>query len=116
MPNNEYLPIAVHDEFVKRVEDHMDDFEKRTDAEHKRQNKRIEVIEDHVEEIAKLATSVERLAVSVDHMVQELKDQGERLKALEDRDGDKWRTVGMYIGTSIIGLIIGYLASKFGLK
>lgn len=103
--SDNYLPIAVHDEFVKRIE-----------AETHRQNKRIEVIEDHVAEITKLATSVEKLAISMDHMVQEQKEQGERLKVLENRDGDKWRTIGMYIGTSIIGLIIGYLASKFGLN
>jgi len=102
--DNDYLLVSVHEEFAKRI-----------DEEHKRQNKRIEIIEDHVCEITKLATSVEKLALSMDHMVTEQKEQGERLKVLEDRDGDTWRAVSRYIMTAVISLIIGYLASKFGL-
>lgn len=95
---------SVHDEVVKRIED-----------ENNRQNKRIEVIEDHVCEITKIATNVEKLAVNMEHMVSELKDQGIRLKALEDRDGDLWRKIISYSITAILSIILGFLASHLGL-
>lgn len=95
---------SVHDEVVKRIED-----------ENNRQNKRIEVIEDHVCEITKIATNVEKLAVNMEHMVSELKDQGVRLKALEDRDGDMWRKIVSYSITAILSIILGFLASHLGL-
>ena len=95
---------SVHDEVVKRIED-----------ENHRQNKRIEVIEDHVCEITKIATNVEKLAVNMEHMVSELKDQGIRLKALEDRDGDMWRKIVSYSITAILSIILGFLASHLGL-
>ena len=93
----------MHEEFVKRIED-----------ENHRQNKSIEVIEDHVCEITKIATNVEKLAINMEHMVGELKDQGVRIKTLEDRDGEMWRKVVADFLTSIISATIGYFASKFG--
>jgi len=104
MGDNEYLSISVHNEFVKRMEE-----------ENHRQNKRIEVIEDHVCEITKIATNVEKLAINMEHMVGELKDQGVRIKTLEDRDGEMWRKVVAYFLTSIISATIGYFSSKLGL-
>lgn len=104
MDQNEFLLKSVHDEFAKRIED-----------ENHRQNKRIEVIEDHVCEITRIAANVEKLAINMEHMVGELKDQGIRLKVLEDRDGEMWRKVVSHITTSIISVILGYIACKLGL-
>lgn len=103
MDEKDFLLKSVHEEFVKRIED-----------ENHRQNKRIEVIEDHVCEITKIATNVEKLAINMEHMVGELKDQGIRIKTLEDRDGEMWRKVVAYFLTSIISATVGYFASKFG--
>ena len=105
MPDNDYVTTALFMVSVEKLE-----------AEDNRQNERLEKLESHMEGIDKIAVSVEKLAINMEHMLAEQKSQSERLKVIEDRDGDKWRTVGMYIGTSIVGLIIGYLASKFGLK
>ncbi len=104
MDEKDFLLKSVHEEFVKRIED-----------ENHRQNKRIEVIEDHVCEITKIAANVEKLAINMEHMVGELKDQGVRLKALEDRDGDLWRKVVSYSITAILSIILGFLASHLGL-
>ena len=103
MDEKDFLLKSVHEEFVKRIED-----------ENHRQNKRIEVIEDHVCEITKIATNVEKLAINMEHMVGELKDQGIRIKTLEDRDGEMWRKVVAYFLTSVISATVGYFASKFG--
>ena len=104
MDEKDFLLKSVHEEFAKRVEE-----------ENHRQNKRIEVIEDHVCEITKIATNVEKLAINMEHMVGELKDQGVRIKTLEDRDGEMWRKVVAYFLTSIISAIVGYFASKLGI-
>lgn len=104
MEEKDFLLKSVHEEFAKRVEE-----------ENHRQNKRIEVIEDHVCEITRIATNVEKLAVNMEHMVSELKDQGIRIKTLEDRDGDMWRKVVSYSITAIISIILGFLASRLGL-
>jgi len=102
--DNEYLLKSVHEEFAKRIED-----------ENHRQNKRIEVIEDHVCEITKIASNVEKLAINMEHMVSELKDHGVRIKTLEDRDGDMWRTVMTHIATAIAGGLVTYFLAKFGM-
>lgn len=104
MGENEFLLKSVHDEFAKRIEE-----------ENHRQNKRIEVIEDHVCEITKIATNVEKLAINMEHMVGELKDQGIRIKTLEDRDGEMWRKVVAYFLTAAISATIGYFSSKLGI-
>ena len=99
-----YVLKEVHEEFAKRVED-----------ENIRQNHRITILENSVSQITQIASSVERLAVNMEHMVNEQKTQGERLKTLEDRDGEMWRKVVSYVITGFLSAIIGFLASRLGL-
>lgn len=95
---------AEHDEFAKRMAD-----------EHKRLHYRINDIEKMVERIQDLAQSVERLAVSMESMAKEQKEQGERLETLEGRDGEKWRNVTGYIVTTIVGIVVGFVFYKIGI-
>jgi hypothetical protein len=99
----EYLSVSVHNEFAKRVEE-----------ENGRQNHRLSSLESTVSQIATIMQSVERLATNMEFMANEQKKQGERLSALESRDGEKWRSVVSHVTFSIISLILGYLASKLG--
>lgn len=94
----DFLTRAEHKEFAQRMED-----------EHKRQNHRIEKLEKETEQNNKLLVSVERLAVSMENMQKEQRDQGERLEVLESRDGEMWRKAIGYVVTAIIGLAIGYI-------
>ena len=96
---------AEHEEFKKRIED-----------ENHRQNKRIEVLEKITQQINSLTVSVEKLAQSIELMVSEQKQQGKRLETLESRDGDMWRTAVKYVLTTVLGLVLGAVAMKFGLK
>ena len=95
---------AEHEEFRRRLEE-----------ENKRQNTRIGILEDSVRQIGALATSVEKLAVSMQSMLKEQEKQGKRLEALEGRDGEKWRKVMGYIATGIVGVVIGYLFKRIGM-
>ena len=61
----------------------------RLDAENSRQNARIGALEEQQKQITSLTISVEKLAVNMESMLQELSAQGNRLKVLENRDGEK---------------------------
>lgn len=95
---------AEHEEFVRRVEDEND-----------RQNHRITALEESVKETQALITNVERLAVNMENMLREQERQGQRLEALEGRDGEKWRSVMMYVATAVAGIIIGFIATQLGM-
>ena len=101
----EYVGREEHAEFSKRIDD-----------EQHRQNKRIDSLEQTVKEISSLATSVEKLANNMANMVKEQEKQGERLEALEGKDGEMWRTVVKYVLTTALGLLIGIVAMQIGLK
>ena len=95
---------AEHEEFRRRLEE-----------ENKRQDTRIGILEDSVRQIGALATSVEKLAVSMQSMLKEQEKQGKRLEALEGRDGEKWRKGMGYIATAIVGIVLGYLFKRIGM-
>ena len=91
-----------------------EEFAKRQDEENKRQNRRIETLEETVRQIGALTTSVEKLASSMESMLKEQERQGERLKTLEGRDGEMWRKVTGYIITAVIGIVVGYIFTQIG--
>ncbi|MCH5207527.1 MAG: hypothetical protein J1F04_01475 [Oscillospiraceae bacterium] len=97
MPED-YISRKEHDEFCRRL-----------DSENARQNRRIELLEEHIREIGSISSSVEKLAVNMESMLREQERQGERLKTLEGRDGEKWRQVAGYTITAVISLVFGYL-------
>lgn len=92
---------AEHEEFAKRI-----------DAQEKRQDKRLEMLENTVREIGDLTLSVQRLAQSLESMVEEQERQGRRLQALEDRDGEKWRKLMGYIATALTSGAVTLLLSR----
>lgn len=98
----ETTPItrAEHEEFRKRMEE-----------EDKRQNKRL----DNLEENAKLLSSIEKLAANMEHMAKEQEKQGKRLETLEKRDGEMWRKVVGYIVTAVIGVVVGFVFTQIGM-
>jgi tetrahydromethanopterin S-methyltransferase subunit B len=95
---------AEHEEFCKRME-----------SEDKRQNRRIELLEESVRQISSLTLSVEKLASNMENMLKEQGKQGKRLEALENRDGEKWRKVTGYVITAVIGIIVGFIFKQIGM-
>lgn len=92
-----------------------EEFRRRLEEENKRQDARIGILEDSVQQIGALATSVEKLALSMQSMLKEQEKQGKRLEVLEGRDGEEWRKVMGYIATAIVGVVLGYLFKKIGM-
>lgn len=98
---DEPISRAEHEEFAKRI-----------DAQEKQQDKRLEMLENTVREIGALTLSVQRLAQSLESMVEEQERQGRRLQALEDRDGEKWRKLMGYIATALTSGAVTLLLSQ----
>ncbi len=92
-----------------------EEFRRTMDSEHKRISRRLDTLEEETKQIRKLASSVERLAVSMESMSREQKEQGEKLEKLENRDGELWRKVTGYIVTTIIGLVLGFIFRQIGM-
>ena len=96
---------AEHEEFARRIEE-----------ENERQNHRIAALEESIKESTALVANVERLAVNMENMLKEQERQGKRLEALESRDGEMWRKVVAYIVTAVVGIIIGFIATRIGVQ
>ena len=71
----EFISRAEHEEFRRS----MDAEHQRLEDENIRQNRRLEILEETVKQIAKISTSVEKLALNMENMVKEQISQGERL-------------------------------------
>lgn len=102
---------AEHEEFAKR----MVAENQRLDDENRRQNKRLDILEENAKAQTALAVSVERLATNMENMLKEQKEQGKRLETLESRDGEMWRKVVAYIATAIVGIVIGFVFRQAGM-
>lgn len=100
----EYITRPEHEEYAKRMND-----------EHVRQNKRISLLEEKTEENNKLLLAIERLTSSIKNMQEELKNQGDRLNILESRDGEMWRKVMSHVITTAIGILVGLIFTKIGM-
>ena len=94
---------SEHEEFAKRIEERD-----------KRQDRRIELLEENTRQIGALTVSVEKLAQSIEVMCKEQEQQGQRLQTLESRDGEMWRKVVGYVITAIIGIVVGFVFTQIG--
>ncbi len=101
-----YISRAEHNEFVKRMDD-----------EHKRMNNRIVILEKSGEQMQALITNVGKMAVNMEHMVEEQRSQSERLERLESIPNQNWNVIknsvfaalGAAVGGAIISAIIFFL-------
>ena len=95
----------MHEEFARRIED-----------ENRRQNRRIDNLENSVKAFGEIANSVNRLAINMETMTTELSRQGERLETLEKKPGDSWnailRSILTGIGAAIAVAIVAAIANN----
>ena len=110
MDSQRPIIYAEYKEFCERMEVENE----RLADEDKRQNRRLDTLEENVRQIGTLATSVEKLAVNMENMLREQEQQGQRLKTLEARDGERWRQVTGYIITTVISIVLGYFFAHLG--
>ena len=101
------------DNYITRQE--YEEHNKRMDDEHKRQNHRLEDLEKTTAQNNKLLVAVEKLALNMENMQKEQRDQGKRLEALESRDGEMWRKAVGHVITGAIGIFIGCVFKQLGM-
>lgn len=106
----EHVSRHEHEEFRRSMESEN----KRLEEENNRQNHRLDSLEKTIEQVAKINTSVEKLALNMQNMLNEQVSQGKRLETLESRDGEMWRKVVGYVATAIAGIIVGYIFKQIG--
>lgn len=98
---DEFVTLAIHDEFAKRV-----------DAENNRQNKRIEIIEAKQSQISELVVSVKVLAANVENIAKEINEQGSRLKEIEDKPAKRWEQLLGYVISALVTAAIAYFLTR----
>ena len=97
----EYVTIAEHREFAKRIED-----------ENNRQNHRLTNLEEAFGNINKLTVSVEKLAINMDRMVKEQENTSKRLTALEQEPAEKWKKFVWALFIAGVGAVAGMIFGK----
>lgn len=113
---DEVITRAEHEAFTE----FMKAENKRLEDENDRQNKRLELLESNMQQLitqqlTNLTATIERLNLSVGNILKEQAEFSERLKKLENRDGDMWRTVVKYAITAIIGGIVTFALTRIGM-
>ena len=68
------------------------------------------------DKISNIAISTEKLAVEMKYMREEQIKQDKRITAIEEKPVKRFDSIVTYIITTIIGLVIGYLASLIKFK
>ncbi len=94
-----------HEEFRNTV---LAEF-KRLDAEDSRLNERLINVEKNTNQLIDLTINVQRLAVNIEQMCKTQEQEGKRLAALENRDGEMWRQAVGYIISAVIGIVLGII-------
>ncbi len=77
---------------------------------------RMDKVEEQSKAINNLAMSVKELAINMNTMNEKQEEQGKRLTELESKPGKRWEQIVSLIITTIVGAVLGYLLSRWGLK
>lgn len=104
MSEPEYLTVEVHKEFSERI-----------DAEEKRQNKRLDKLEDGFGQLAKLTSALEVMANNMENMAKEQAKQGERLEVIESKPAQNWEKLVWAIGGAILTAVIAFILKQIGI-
>lgn len=91
-----YILRQEHEEFARRI-----------DAENGQQNRRIQLLEDNVQQINALTVSVEKMAVNMENMLVEQRKLSDRMEALEKEPAETNKQVRQAIITAVVGTIVG---------
>ncbi len=101
------------DDYVSRAE--YDERQKRIDDEDRRQNHRIDKLEQISEQLTDMVATIKVMAASMQGMQEEQKAQGERLKKIEEEPGDRWDKLIETIITVVATAFVTWLIAKGGI-
>ena len=107
----DFLTRKEHEEFRRS----MDLANKNLEDENRRQNKRLEILEENAKENTELVANVGRLAVNMENMLKVQEALDKRLERLENKDGEMWRKVVGHAVTAIGGAVVCYFLTRIGM-
>ena len=87
-----------------------------TEARSKSNTKRLDSLEDKVEDIHNLTLSVREIATEMKMMREDMNKIDKRVLAIEDKPSKRMDLIWGYIMSAVVGGIIGYTLIKLGLK
>lgn len=88
----EEITRGEYEEVIKRVE-----------AEEKRQNKRLDNLEESMSTLTDLTISIEKIATNIEVMQKELTKQGARLEKIEQEPAENWKKVVWLVIAALVG-------------
>ena len=93
-----FIPRQEHEEFAKRMEE-----------EHRRQNHRITNLEKNYEQLTELTMCVKEQTMTLDNMAKEVKSQGEKIEKITTEPIRQAQRIRDKAIDTIVGVIIGAL-------
>ena len=102
-------------DYITRVE--YEEFSRRMDDEHNRQNHRISEIEDDFRQLHALTLSIEKMALNVENMDKSIKRQWEHIEKLEETPKSNWNklkdgilgAIASAIGVAIVMALVNFM-------
>ena len=64
--------------------------------------------------VSELAQGIKAMAKEQERMAKEQERQGERLKAIENRDGEMWRKLIGYVLTALASAVMTFIFTRLG--
>lgn len=110
MPDD-FITRREHEQFERRL---TTEWERRDDENH-RQNKRLDKLEAAMNRIEGLTLAIEKMAVSINTMTDEIKSQGARLTAIEAKPAKRWESLVTDIIKLLVAAVVGFLLAKIGM-
>ena len=102
---------AEHLEFIARMESEH----KRLEEEDKRQNQRINTLEENVRQIGTLTAAVNELALSMKGMAKEQEKLVEEVNDLKQKPAKRWETIVEQAIGLLVAALVGFLLARLGL-
>lgn len=102
--DEQFVPRHEYMERIGRSDDRMRDFDRR-----------LSKVEEFGEKLQSMAISLQGMVVTLQSMQAEQKEQGERLKKIEEEPANNWNTLIKTILTVLVTAAVTWLLSKGGI-
>lgn len=90
------------------MDEWVDEFKKRIDAEEDRQNQRIESLERKVDKLVEANTAIQLVQQKLDLLSEDVKKVGREVEALKAEPGDNWKKAVWIVISIVITAVVTY--------
>lgn len=102
--DEQFITRHEYMERIGRSDDRMHEFDRRLSR-----------VEEFGKELNAMAVTMQGILKTLENMQAEQKEQGDRLKKIEEEPADKWRKFTWNIFACIVTGIVGFILAKGGL-